>query len=83
MRTVTTHEAKTHLSQLLSQVLSGEEVVICRGALPVARLVTFSSVGSEGAPKRPPVGTITSEPVVCAPDCFDVLTEEELKDWGL
>lgn len=33
------HEAKTHLSRLLRRVESGEEVVICRGGRPVARLV--------------------------------------------
>ncbi|MCE7873301.1 type II toxin-antitoxin system prevent-host-death family antitoxin [bacterium CPR1] len=39
MERVTTHEAKTNLSQLLSRVLEGEEILICRGAVPVARLV--------------------------------------------
>ena len=37
-------EAKTHLSALLSQVEAGEEVVICRGPVPVARV---TRVGSE------------------------------------
>jgi prevent-host-death family protein len=36
---VNIHEAKTRLSQLLEQVESGEEVVIARAGLPVARLV--------------------------------------------
>jgi prevent-host-death family protein len=39
MTQVTVHEAKTHLSRLLAAVESGEEVVICRGSKPVARLV--------------------------------------------
>lgn len=38
MRTVNIHEAKTHLSQLLALVESGEEVVIARSGKPVARL---------------------------------------------
>ena len=33
------HEAKTHLSQLLTRVEAGEEIVIARGKDPVARLV--------------------------------------------
>ena len=33
------HEAKTHLSRLLTQVAAGEDVVITRSGRPVARLV--------------------------------------------
>lgn len=39
---VSIHEAKTHLSRLLRSVAEGEEVVIARGAEPVAKLVPFS-----------------------------------------
>jgi prevent-host-death family protein len=39
MKTVTTHQAKTHLSRLLREVQAGEEVVIARGDTPLARLV--------------------------------------------
>jgi prevent-host-death family protein len=38
-KTVNVHEAKTHLSRLLRQAESGEEIVIARGGRPVARLV--------------------------------------------
>jgi prevent-host-death family protein len=33
------HEAKTHLSRLLDQVAEGEEIVIAKAGVPVARLV--------------------------------------------
>lgn len=33
------HEAKTHLSRLLQRVAAGEEVIIARAGVPVARLV--------------------------------------------
>ena len=33
------HEAKTHLSRLLEKVAEGEEVVIAKAGVPVARLV--------------------------------------------
>jgi len=39
MKQVNVHEAKTHLSHLLTCVEKGEEVVIARGNRPVARLV--------------------------------------------
>ena len=38
-RSYNVHEAKTHLSRLLDQVASGEEVVIAKAGVPVARLV--------------------------------------------
>lgn len=38
-RTVKVAEAKTHLSELLTRVELGEEVIIARGDTPVARLV--------------------------------------------
>ncbi len=39
MSEVGVHEAKTHLSRLLRQVMAGDEVVITRGGVPIARLV--------------------------------------------
>lgn len=41
MLEVNIHEAKTHLSRLLSRVAAGEEVIIARAGKPVARLVPF------------------------------------------
>lgn len=38
MQTITTHEAKTRLSQLIDQALGGEKIVICRGRKPVVTL---------------------------------------------
>ena len=37
--TYNVHEAKTHLSRLLDKVTEGEEVVIAKAGVPVARLV--------------------------------------------
>lgn len=39
MTSVGIHQAKTHLSELLRRVATGEEIVIMRGREPVARLV--------------------------------------------
>lgn len=43
MTKVTIHAAKTNLSKLIAQVEAGEEVVICRGDTPVARLVGLAA----------------------------------------
>lgn len=39
--TVKIGEAKTHLSRLLAQVETGEDVIISRGDQPIARLSRF------------------------------------------
>ena len=45
---VNIHQAKTHFSRLLQRVAAGEEVVIARAGVPVARLVAVE-------PKKPKV----------------------------
>ncbi len=80
MKKVSTHEAKTHLSRLLSEVEAGQEILICRGATPAARLVPLTR---RAARRRPPVGTVTSDPVRVSEDAFAPLTNAELETWGL
>ncbi len=80
MRRVTTHEAKTHLSELLSNVERGEEIIVCRGTTAVARLVPITK---KSAPLRPKIGTVTSDPVSYSKDCFAPLTSSALAEWGL
>ena len=43
-RTYNVHEAKTQLSRLLEQAAAGEEVIIARDGVPVARLVPAHSL---------------------------------------
>lgn len=38
---VTIHEAKTHLSRLVQRAHAGEEIVIRRGSVPMAKLVRY------------------------------------------
>jgi prevent-host-death family protein len=38
------HAAKTNLSKLLARVAGGEEIVIAKGGIPVAKLVPFVGV---------------------------------------
>jgi prevent-host-death family protein len=80
VKTVSTHEAKTHLSKLLARVEAGEEIVICRRGAPAARLVPMEKRPHR---RRPKVGTKTSEPVVIGPGALDPMTEEDLEIWGL
>ena len=49
MKTVSVHEAKTHLSKLLRRVLSGEEVVITTSGRPIAKLVAIETVRARRA----------------------------------
>lgn len=79
-RQVSTHEAKTHLSRLLAEVEAGEEIVICRGATPAARLVPVSRKLSR---RRPMIGTVTSEAVHATEDAFAPLSADELEQWGI
>jgi prevent-host-death family protein len=77
--TVTIHQAKTHLSRLLQQVERGEEVVVCRGKLPVAKIVP----SGPSRVTRPKVGQTTSQRFNIPADTFAPLGDEELKQWGL
>ena len=47
---VNVHEAKTHLSQLLQRVSTGEEIIIARAGTPIARLVPFTEQVVERLP---------------------------------
>jgi len=67
------HEAKTHLSKLLQRVAAGEEVVIAKAGVPVARLVPAAPSGEER-----PLGTEKGRVIVA--DDFDApLPEDVLK----
>lgn len=72
METVKVQYAKTHLSAILKVVEAGEEVVIARGDVPVAKLVPMPRVG------RRQLGFLDLE----VPDtAFDPLDDGELAGW--
>ncbi len=50
MKQVNVHDAKTRLSELLSQVEGGEEITIARAGRPVARLVPLHKEKIERRP---------------------------------
>jgi len=45
MHQVTVHEAKTHLSRLIQEALSGEEVVVARRRTPLVRISALRGAG--------------------------------------
>lgn len=49
---VNIHEAKTHLSRLLSRVERGEEIVISRAGRPVAKLIRYALPSKGRTPGR-------------------------------
>ena len=66
------HEAKTTLSKLVARAEAGEEIVLTRGGVPVARLAPLAK-----RPKR--LGLLKGMSV---PDSFfDPLPEEFLGEW--
>ena len=74
MATVNVREAKTHLSRLLARVEAGQEVVIARNGLPVARLVPVKRRGKRR------FGALKGRLVV--PDSFfEPLPESALAVW--
>ena len=70
---VNVHEAKTHLSRILERVTEGEEVIIMRSNVPIARLVAVHSM-----PKRRELGWARGEFTV--PDDFDAPLPTEVED---
>lgn len=72
MTAVGIHHAKTHLSELLRRVATGEEIIIMRGQVPVARLVPAAA--PEGRRK---LGMDAG--VYTVPDDFDAPLPEEVQ----
>jgi prevent-host-death family protein len=75
MTTTTIHQAKTQLSRLLEQVEGGEEVVILRGKIPIARLVPVKK------PKQRNLAVFKGKFRVDS-RFFEPLSEEELRAWN-
>ena len=75
MTTVNIHEAKTHLSRLLSRVEGGEEIVIAKAGKPVARIVPLS-----GKPVKRVPGTAKGR-IRIDKSFFEPLSDELLDDF--
>jgi prevent-host-death family protein len=77
MTTVSVHEAKTHLSRLLKQVMAGEEVVITNNKIVVARIVPPDNV-----PEKPLLGRMKGQ-FELGEGFFEPLPDGELRAWGM
>lgn len=77
MTTVSVHEAKTHLSRLLRQVMAGEEVVITNNKVVVARIVP-----PRNASRKPLLGRMKGQ-FELGDEFFEPLPDEELLAWGM
>jgi len=75
MTTVTIHNAKTNLSQLLARVEAGEEIILARGKDPIAKLVPFQPP----SPKRQ-FGALLGV-ISIGPEFFEPLDEQDLAAW--
>ena len=76
MKTVhSVHAAKTNLSKLLERVEAGDEVVIARGKIPIARLTPVNS-----APPRRLFGAMRGRAKVTSA-FFEPLPTDELDRW--
>jgi len=72
MTVVNVHEAKTQLSKLLERIEAGEEIIIARAGVPVARLTPVEP------PKKRTLGFVDAK----VPESFfDPLPDEELGAW--
>ncbi len=75
MSTFTIHQAQTNLSKLIQRVAAGEEVIICRGAKAVARLVAIGVVKGKRMP-----GSLKGT-LRIGYQFFEHLPESELARW--
>jgi prevent-host-death family protein len=71
MRQVNIHEAKTHLSRLVEEAARGEEIIIAKAGMPVARLVAFEG---DAAPR--PRGLLKGK--IWIAEDFDAPLPEEI-----
>jgi prevent-host-death family protein len=75
MSVVTIHKAKTTLSRLIREAAKGKEIIIARGAKPVARLVPIEEKKSQRKP-----GAWKGKFKV-GPEFFEPLPQDELDAW--
>jgi len=73
------HEAKTHLSKYLQQVLEGETIILCKNDVPIAQITPLQ--GSKESKKRR-IGVAKGMGRV-EDSFFESLTDEELPGFGL
>lgn len=74
MDTVNIHEAKTHLSRLVSRAARGESFIIAKAGKPLAKVVPYSAAAPKKA-KR--IGFLVGSTRI--PKDFDRFAEDEIE----
>jgi prevent-host-death family protein len=75
VRIINIHEAKTHLSKIIDDVVAGHEVIIAKAGKPMARLSPLN-----GAPTAKKLGLLKGKLEV--PDDFNApLDDEDLAEF--
>ena len=69
---VSLYEAKTHLSQLVDRAAGGEEIVISKNGVPMARLAPIAFSGE----RRKPAGALG---LISIAEDFDAPLPEEIQ----
>ena len=69
MQVLNIHDTKTHFSKLIERVTAGEEIIISRAGVPVAKLVSYHE------DETPRIPGFWKDRVVISPD-FDELPPE-------
>jgi prevent-host-death family protein len=72
---INVHDARAHFSELLDRVMAGEEIIIDKASVPVARLVP---VGSPPKSRKP--GTAKGK-IIIRPGFEEPLPEDVSKDF--
>ncbi len=78
---VNMHEAKTHLSRLVEQVLEGEEIILAKAGKPLVRLTTLPEQG--GLEGRGALRKAIKNPAQISgvESLFEPMSAEELAEW--
>jgi len=77
----TVHQAKTHLSRLIKEAEAGQEVILMRGSLQVAKIVPIKPPAQEPELPFRLVGAYEGQ-ISWTEDAFDPMTDQELIDCG-
>lgn len=71
-RILNVHEAKTHLSRILEDVRAGEEIILAKRGVPIAKLVSVEE------PSKRRLGFLNGR---LTDVFFEPLPEDEMRHW--
>jgi prevent-host-death family protein len=74
MRSVNMHDAKTHLSRLVEDVVGGESIIIAKAGRPAVKLVPLDAIPSTAIRRT---GFLAGR--IQVPDDFDQMASSEIQ----